>query len=58
MLLKATHPNGVSEVLLNVPRYDFNWQQRYAFASPKRLPAGTVLEAYATFDNSPNNPAN
>ena len=58
MLLKATYPDGSSEVLLNVPRYDFNWQQRYRLASPKRLPAGTVLEADATFDNSPNNPSN
>ena len=55
MLLKATYPDGRTEILLNVPRYDFNWQLEYDFDEPKHLPAGTVLESFATFDNSPNN---
>jgi hypothetical protein len=58
ILLKATYPDGASEILLNVPYYDFNWQQKYSLASPKHLPAGTILEADATFDNSLNNAAN
>jgi ankyrin repeat protein len=55
MLFKATYPDGTSEVLLNVPNYDFSWQQQYVLAAPKHLPAGTVLEVFAKFDNSPNN---
>lgn len=51
----AKYPTGESEVLLNVPRYDFNWQHTYVLAQPKPLPAGTVIECVAHFDNSPNN---
>jgi hypothetical protein len=58
MLLKATYPDGTSEVLLDVPTYDFKWQQKFNFAAPKHLPAGTVVEVIATFDNSANNPYN
>jgi mono/diheme cytochrome c family protein len=43
------------ETLLFVPRYDFNWQQEYVLAQPKRLPAGTVLRVVAHYDNSKDN---
>jgi hypothetical protein len=49
---------GAEEKLLVVPHYDFNWQHEYILAEPRRLPAGTVLEAVAHFDNSKANPAN
>lgn len=55
---EATYPNGATEVLLSVPRWDFNWQNRYVLAEPKRLPAGTVLRCIATYDNSADNPHN
>jgi len=54
----VTYPDGSSEVLLDVPRYDFNWQRRYELAEPKRLPAGSLLRCTAIYDNSTNNPAN
>jgi hypothetical protein len=54
----ATYPDGRSEVLLNVPRYDFNWQLSYYPKEPKLLPKGTVLECIAHYDNSVNNPFN
>jgi hypothetical protein len=54
----AKYPTGETEVLLKVPRYDFNWQHTYELASPKILPAGTVIQCIAHFDNSPNNPFN
>jgi hypothetical protein len=41
-----------------VPKYDFNWQLGYRYASPKPLPKGTRIECVAHFDNSANNPAN
>jgi hypothetical protein len=55
---EAFYPDGTSEILLDVPRYDFNWQITYELAEPKRLPAGTKLKCTAHFDNSDNNPAN
>ena len=54
----AEYPDGTSEVLLDVPAYDFNWQHRYELAEPKRLPAGTVVRCTAVFDNSAANPFN
>jgi peroxiredoxin len=54
----ALYPDGSEEILLDVPRWDFNWQHRYVLAEPKRLPAGSRLRCTAVFDNSPANPAN
>lgn len=55
---EADYPDGRSEMLLNVPRYDFAWQQRYILAEPMRLPAGTVLRCTAVYDNSATNARN
>jgi peroxiredoxin len=52
------YPDGGEEILLDVPRYDFNWQHRYVLAAPKRLPAGTQMTCTAVYDNSADNPAN
>jgi len=54
----AHYPNGRTEILLDVPNYDFNWQNAYQFKQPKPIPAGTVLHCEATFDNSADNLAN
>ena len=55
---QVTYPTGEKEILLDVPKYDFNWQLSYYLEQPKLLPKGTKLEAIAWYDNSPNNPAN
>jgi peroxiredoxin len=55
---EAAYPDGTREVLLDVPRYDFNWQLRYELAEPKLLPRGTRLVCTAHYDNSADNPAN
>lgn len=55
---RAKYPDGREEVLLRVPKYDFNWQLSYYLAEPVKLPKGTVLDAIAWYDNSPNNPHN
>jgi peroxiredoxin len=52
------YPDGRSEILLDVPHYDFNWQLRYELAEPKQLPADTLLTCTAHFDNSADNPVN
>lgn len=54
----AEYPTGEKEVLLNVPRYDFNWQLTYRLAAPKLLPKGTKIHLTAVYDNSANNKAN
>ncbi len=52
------YPDGHKETILNMPRYDFNWQTSYIFNEPLKLPAGTTLHCTAHFDNSADNPAN
>jgi mono/diheme cytochrome c family protein len=55
----AKYPDGTEEVLLDVPRYDFNWQTHYKYpAGGKRIPAGTEIELTMAWDNSTDNPAN
>jgi hypothetical protein len=55
---EAVYPNGDREILLDVPRYDFNWQLTYDLAEPKRLPKGTEIVCTAVFDNSEDNLSN
>ncbi|MBL8207161.1 MAG: thiol-disulfide isomerase [Blastocatellia bacterium] len=55
---KATYPDGRSEVLLSVPRYDFGWQVYYYPKQPIRIPKGTRIETIAHYDNSTKNPVN
>lgn len=55
---EAQYPDGRKELLLDVPRYDFNWQMSYRLAEPMVLPKGTTLQLTGWFDNSKNNPAN
>lgn len=52
---EAVYRDGTSEVLLNVPKYDFGWQSQYRLAQPKRLPAGTTIRVVGAFDNSAQN---
>jgi hypothetical protein len=58
MEYKATYPDGKSEVLLNVPNYDFGWQTNYKLAQPKLIPKGTKIQVTAWYDNSPKNKFN
>lgn len=50
----AFYPDGSSEVLLEVPEYDFNWQiqYEYPFDNLKTMPAGTRIEFEIFYDNS------
>jgi hypothetical protein len=48
-------PDGTSSVILDVPRYDFNWQTYYLFATPLEMPAGSRIVSTAWYDNSPTN---
>jgi peroxiredoxin/mono/diheme cytochrome c family protein len=57
-LYEAIYPDGKSEVLLSVPRYNFNWQSVYRLEKPIRMPKGSKLHCIAHFDNSSKNPNN
>ncbi len=52
------YPDGREEMLLAVPRYDFNWQYEYMLKTPVKAPAGSRVVTRWTFDNSVRNPAN
>jgi hypothetical protein len=51
-----TYPDGREEVVLNVPRYDFNWQ--LAYGTSLKLPKGTRMHFEFRYDNSVNNKYN
>ncbi|MFM8284732.1 MAG: redoxin family protein [Planctomycetaceae bacterium] len=50
--------DGDRSTILDIPRYDFNWQLLYRLHEPLALRAGDRLVFTAWFDNSPGNPAN
>jgi peroxiredoxin len=56
--MSVVYPDGKQEILLNVPKYDFNWQTVYEYAQPKKIPAGSKLVWNFNWDNSPQNPGN
>jgi hypothetical protein len=49
---RLVFPVGRSEVVLSVPKYDFNWQTYYVFTKPLAVTSGSRLEATAHYDNS------
>jgi hypothetical protein len=56
--IDAIYPDKRREILLEVPRYRFDWQNRYVLTKPMRMPEGTVLHCEAHFDNSAENLSN
>jgi peroxiredoxin/mono/diheme cytochrome c family protein len=55
---EALYPGGRREVLLDVPRYEFDWQNVYVLSQPQLMPEGTVLHCLARYDNSADNLSN
>jgi hypothetical protein len=58
MTYTLTHPTGESEVVLSVPKYDFEWQLGYETAKPIQVKKGAKLHVDAHYDNSANNKFN
>jgi hypothetical protein len=54
----AVYPDGREQLLLSVPKYDFNWQTTYTLKTPLQVPAGTKIVHTTVYDNSAQNPAN
>ena len=60
MSMEAIYPDGHSEMLSYVDRFDFNWHVNYVYADDVApvLPKGTVLHIKAWHDNTASNKAN
>lgn len=54
----AIKPNKDTVKLIKINEWDFNWQGTYSFQKPIILPKGTIIHAYAKYDNTVNNPEN
>lgn len=52
MTYTVTYPDGSTEIVLSVPRFDFGWQTDYYLAEPLLLPKGSKMRVSAHFDNS------
>jgi cytochrome c553 len=51
----VTYPDGREQTILNVPKFDFNWQFNYELAEPLKIPAGSKISGIGFYDNSPKN---
>lgn len=58
MRFYADYPDGSSEELINIAKYNYNWQLAYTYEEPKFVPAGTKITATGAFDNSAQNKMN
>jgi hypothetical protein len=58
MKYEVVYPDGRRETLLDVPRYDFNWQTLYKLDRPLLMPKGARMIVTAHFDNSAKNKYN
>ena len=56
-MYRLVYPTGESETVLNVPRFDFNWQP-FLLPQPKVLRKEPAFECTAHFDNSANHLGN
>lgn len=55
MTYTLKYPDGRSEIVLSVPKYDFEWQLGYDVEKPINVPKGAKLFVSAHYDNSRNN---
>ena len=61
MTVEAVLPDGSKICMINVPKYEFNWQGAYVYRTPLALPRGSQIHIEAHYDNSAenfNNPYN
>jgi mono/diheme cytochrome c family protein len=56
--VQAVLPDGGCRPLIDIPSWNYAWQDEYLFEHPFALPAGTELVVDAVFDNSAGNPSN
>jgi len=49
------YPDGREQTILDVPKFDFNWQIQYELETPLHIPAGSKILGIGKYDNSPKN---
>ena len=49
------YPDGHEQTILDVPKFDFNWQIQYELETPLHIPAGSKILGIGKYDNSPKN---
>ena len=54
----AIAPSGDTIPLIRIPEWDFRWQYFYTFDHLLKLPAGSIVEVIAEYDNTIENPNN
>jgi len=53
--LRVIRADGTRQCLLDIPRWEFGWEQPYWFAEPQRLEPGDELYIECHYDNSAKN---
>lgn len=56
--ITMTPPKGKTETLIDVPEWDYDWQEVYFLKEPLKVRAGTRFDIEAVYDNSSSNPRN
>ena len=51
----AVKPGQDTVPLIHIPHWDFDWQDFYKFRYLQKIPQGSRLKAYGTFDNTSSN---
>lgn len=58
LIAMAYMPDGAAKPLIQIPRWDLNWQAVYYYEDELVLPAGTRISMHYIYDNSAENAAN
>ena len=58
MTVVAHVPDAVDIPLIKIDDWDFNWQNKYVYQHPIKLPKGTKIDLVAHYNNSLSNPRN
>lgn len=54
----AVTPQQDTIRLIHIPEWNFRWQYFYTYPTMLKIPAGSEIIVFATFDNTSNNPEN
>ncbi len=58
MTVDMTRQDGATSTMIEIPQWDFNWQNTYLYNTPVKLSPGVKLHMIAHYDNSTANPNN
>jgi hypothetical protein len=54
----ALPPQGDTIKLVRINKWDFRWQYYYTYEHPVKIPKGSTIHVYGTYDNTDKNPLN